>query len=92
MKLASKLKAAITKLVNATVENEFAGCGDPDEYESKARRVVTAQASVDRLLEQVGALEPTLEETPQIVKDFAQLSHAEQHLLLTGKKWVNPNC
>ena len=91
MKLSSQLRSAIKKLVKAEDENSFKGMGDPSKYEAIELRLELAKAHVDRLLEKVDQLEPVLEETPQIVRDFAELSTAQQHLIITGKKWVNPN-
>lgn len=91
MKLSSQLRGAIKKLIKAEDEDSFKGMGSPDEYEAIELRLELARNHVERLLEKVDQLEPVLEETPQIMRDFAQLSTAEQHLILTGKKWVSPN-
>lgn len=90
-RLTTRLRTAITKLIKAEEADSFKGCGNPDDYEVIELRLSITRDKISDLLKEVDALEPVLEETPQIVKDFALLPHAQQHLILTGKKWVNPN-
>lgn len=86
MRLASQLRSAIKKLIKAEEADSFKGMGDPDEYAAIELRLKRATIRVEHLLEKVDQLEPKLEEVPEFVKEFNELSHSDQQLALTGKR------
>ena len=56
-RLTTRLRTAITKLINAEEADSFKGCGDPADYEVIEHRLQTAREKLDDLLLEVKALE-----------------------------------
>jgi hypothetical protein len=52
-----RLSKAITRFVNATVSDEFKGCGHPDDHDTIERELKNARNHLTRVLDSI--TEPT---------------------------------